>query len=169
MKFSTRARYGLRMMIELTRLLDKEPVVHLGRVAKITGLSENYLAQLAISLKNSGLLRGIPGKKGGYQLSRPADEIKVGEIIQALSGTLTITDCVEHPEICHNSGGCEARAIWALVSISVMDTLNEYSLEDLLNKNWLQKIREQHVDSELLNFDLRHTDNSITNTPEGLL
>jgi len=60
------------MMIELARELKNKKLVHLRQIAEITGLSENYLAQLAIPLKNNGLLVGISGKKGGYHLSRPA-------------------------------------------------------------------------------------------------
>ncbi len=153
MKFSTRARYGLRMMVELARFLQKEKLVHLGRIAKTTGLSENYLAQLAISLKNNGLLIGISGKKGGYQLAKPAEEIKIGEIVQAVAGPLSATDCVDHPETCLNASFCESRALWVLVSNSITNVLDDYCLADLINKNWLGGVRQEHPDLKLLNPD----------------
>ncbi len=151
MKFSTRARYGLRMMVELARALEKEELVHLGRIADVTGLSDNYLAQLAISLKSNGLLIGVSGKKGGYQLARPPQDIKIRDILMALIGPINITDCVDHPEICLNSCFCEARAIWVLVSESIMKTLEEYTLADLLDKDWLTNIRAKHPDMDILN------------------
>ena len=107
MKFSTKARYGLRMMVELARELKKDKLVQLGKIAKITGLSENYLAQLAIPLKNNGILLGISGKNGGYRLAKPSDQIKIGEIIRAVGGPVSLTDCVANPEICMNSSFCE--------------------------------------------------------------
>lgn len=153
MRFSTRARYGLRMMVELARLLKEERLVHLGRIAKITGLSENYLAQLAISLKNNGLLIGISGKKGGYQLAKPAEEIKIGEIVQAVAGPLTATDCVDHPETCLNASFCESRALWVLISHSVTNILDDYTLSDLIGRGWLESVRKEHPDLNLLNPD----------------
>jgi Rrf2 family protein len=165
MKFSTRARYGLRMMVELARLLEKEPVVHLGRIARITGLSENYLAQLAMSLKNNGLLLGISGKKGGYQLARPAAEIKIGDIIRSVAGPLSATDCVGHPEICLNSNFCEARALWVLVSDSVANVLNDYSLSDLIRKDWLADLRKQNPHNRLLYPDKFMADGNSENLP----
>jgi len=165
MKFTTRARYGLRMMVELARLLEKEQLVHLGRIARITGLSENYLAQLAMSLKNHDLLIGVSGKKGGYQLARPATEIKISEIIQAVSGPLAATDCVDHPEICLNSSFCEARALWVLVSYSVTNVLNDHSLADLTSKGWLDELRGSHPEIGLLNPDILLSNNNVENYP----
>lgn len=165
MKFSTRARYGLRMMVELARLLEKERLVHLGRIAKITGLSENYLAQLAISLKNNGLLIGVSGKKGGYQLAKPAREIKVGEIVQAVAGPLTATDCVDHPETCLNASFCEARALWVLITNSIASILDDYSLADLISNNWLDGVRQAHPDIKLLNPDIVINENNNDTLP----
>jgi len=163
MKFSTRARYGLRMMVELARLLERERLVHLGRIAKITGLSENYLAQLAISLKNHDLLIGVSGKNGGYQLARPAAEIKISEIIQAVSGPLAATDCVDHPEICLNSSFCEARALWVLISYGVTNVLKDYSLADLIGKGWLVELRHSNPEIALLDPDIILSTNNIEN------
>ncbi|MCP4580699.1 MAG: Rrf2 family transcriptional regulator [candidate division Zixibacteria bacterium] len=160
MKFSTRARYGLRMMVELARCLEKEPLVNLKQIAKITKISDNYLAQLAISLKNHGLVLGISGKKGGYRLARPANEITIGEVIQAVSGPLTITECVNHPDICLNSSFCEARAIWVLINDSVVQVMNRYSLAQLINKNWLSDIKQRHTEIQLLNPDVVMAENS---------
>lgn len=150
-------------MVELARLLEKERLVHLGRIARITGLSENYLAQLAMSLKNHDLLIGVSGKKGGYQLARPAADIKISEIIQAVSGPLAATDCVDHPEICLNSSFCEARALWVLVSNSVINVLNDHSLADLISKGWLTELRGNHPDIELLNPDIILSNNNVEN------
>jgi Rrf2 family protein len=153
MKFSTRARYGLRMMVELGRELKKKDLVHLGKIARITGLSDNYLAQLAMSLKNNGLLIGVSGKKGGYRLGRPAEEIKLGEIIEAVIGPINLTECVEHPEICMNASFCESRIIWTIVSSRVLETLNEFTLADLISREWLPEMKKKYASIPLVNPD----------------
>lgn len=134
MKFSTKARYGLRMMVELARELKKEKLVQLKKIAKITGLSENYLAQLAIPLKNNGILLGISGKNGGYRLAKSADKIKISDIIRAVGGPISLTDCVANPEICMNSSFCETRMVWLILSGMMAEFLENHSLEDLINK-----------------------------------
>jgi len=153
MKFSTRARYGLRMMIEFARELIKDDIVHLGRIAKITGLSENYLAQLTSPLKGAGLLIGVSGKKGGYMLGRPAEQIRVGEIIEALIGSIGVTDCVKSSDLCMNASFCEARMIWALASHSMQKAFNRFSLADLVNRERMVEIMKESSDISLFDPD----------------
>jgi Rrf2 family protein len=141
-------------MVELARALRSERLVRLGRIAKITGLSENYLAQLALSLKNNGLLIGVSGKKGGYQLAKPVEDITIGQIIQAVSGPVVITECVAHPDICLNSSFCESRAVWTLIYDRVTEVMNEFTLADLIDKNWLTAIRASYPNVALLNPDV---------------
>ncbi|MEZ5360337.1 MAG: Rrf2 family transcriptional regulator [Candidatus Zixiibacteriota bacterium] len=150
MKFSTRARYGLRMMVELARLQQSENLVQLKRIAKITGLSNNYLGQLAISLKDDGLLLGVSGKNGGYKLSRAPEEITLRQIIRAVQGPILVTDCVANPDQCLNAEFCEARTIWVLVSEKIQELLEEFSLADLIDKNWMKRVREENQSSSFL-------------------
>lgn len=153
MKFSTRARYGLRMMVELARSLEKERIVRLSQIAAITNISKNYLLQLTIPLKNGGIIRGISGKNGGYQLARPAEQIKLSEIIEAVDGAISLTDCVRNPDICLNSSFCEARTIWVILSENMFDVLAKFSLRDLIEKQQLSKIREEYSYMRLLDSD----------------
>ncbi|MBD3170372.1 MAG: Rrf2 family transcriptional regulator [candidate division Zixibacteria bacterium] len=150
MKLSTRARYGLRMMVELSRELREVELVQLGKIARITGLSENYLAQLAIPLKSSGLLIGVSGKNGGYKLSRPAASITIREIVESVIGPMNLTDCIENPDICMNSSFCETRMIWAILSGLMTETLEKYSLEDLIDKERTDEIRKEYAHMPLL-------------------
>jgi Rrf2 family protein len=154
------------MMVELARELKKEKIVHLGRIAGITGLSENYLAQLAISLRNDGLLIGVAGKKGGYMLGRAAEEIKISEIIKALTGPVSLTDCVNNPDICLNSGFCEARMIWVILSGRMLEFLDEYSLAELVDKNRLDRIRRDFDYMPLLNPDRVLSESGETMVPD---
>jgi len=150
MKLSTRARYGLRMMVELARELKTEKLVHLGRIARVTGLSENYLAQLAMPLKNEGLLVGISGKSGGYHLGREPEKIKLFEIVRAVIGPIEFTDCVNNPDLCLNSSDCEARMIWVILSGTMTEILDKFTLADLIDKEKLDSIKETYAHFPLL-------------------
>lgn len=154
MKVSTRARYGLRMMVELTRGLKKEDIVQLGKIAKVTNLSESYLAQLAIPLKKAGLIVGVSGKKGGYLLGRLPEKIKISEIINTLTGPIGLTDCVNNPEICLNYGFCEARIIWTILSGRIQEILEGFTLADMVSKDRMASIKDEYKRMPLLEPDL---------------
>ena len=144
MKFGTRAKYTLRLMMGIGRLSShrKKPV-SLGDVSTHSGISRRYLDQLVVSLKNADLLRGRSGRGGGYTLSRPAAEIKVGEIIEAAIGPITISECVNKPDVCMQSDLCQCRLLWSLINHRVKEVLDEYSLADMLDHKWPGKMREE--------------------------
>ena len=131
MKLSTRARYALRMMVEIARHTNGSKKVSLNQVAKGTHISRRYLEQLAIALKNSDLITGVTGKGGGYMLAKPADKIKVGEIVEASIGPINIVDCVMQPEMCMLTDFCVCRPIYQRINDRITDILDEFSLADL--------------------------------------
>ncbi len=131
MKLSSRARYAIRAMMVVAREGGEQTPVNLGLVARRTSLSRRYLEQVAISLKNAGLLKGVSGKKGGHLLTRPAADIRLGEIIEASIGTINIVDCISDPQTCMMLDGCECRSLYVLINKRIKDTFNRFTLADL--------------------------------------
>jgi Rrf2 family protein len=138
------------MMVELARLLQSEDLIQLKRIAKITGLSNNYLGQLAILLRDNGLIIGVSGKRGGYRLARPPEEISLREIIRAVQGPIFATDCVLHPDLCLNAEFCEARTVWALLSHKMQEVLDEYTLADIIDPDWRSDVEKKYSDVSYL-------------------
>jgi Rrf2 family protein len=130
MKLSTRARYALRMMLEIARRPGTNPV-SLGDVAVRTKISKRYLDQLAIALKSNSLIRSMRGRGGGYQLARRANDISVGQIIEAAIGPINVVECVRHPETCLMSDGCECRWVYEKINDGIVNLLNRMSLAEL--------------------------------------
>ncbi|MBW2147358.1 MAG: Rrf2 family transcriptional regulator [Deltaproteobacteria bacterium] len=140
MRISTRGRYAIRLLLDLARNSKEGKPVRLADVAKRTCISRGYLEQLAIALKNNSLIKGIPGKKGGYCLAKPPECIRLHAVIQAAIGPISITDCATDPEICLMSHYCECRPIWTIINKRIVEVLNEYSLSDLMDASRLSGI-----------------------------
>src|SRR4030042_3558391 len=99
MRVSTRARYGLRLMVEVALNYEKGPIL-LKDISKNTGISEKYLSQIIIPLKGKGLIKTFSGAHSGYILSRAPSEIKLKEIVEILEGDLSLIDYVNNPSVC---------------------------------------------------------------------
>jgi len=138
MKLSTRARYALRSMIAISQLSRNGKPISLEQVAKKTKISRRYLEQLVIGLKKASLLKGVSGRSGGYLLARSAEEIKIGQIVEAAIGPINIVHCVRDPESCMKSDGCECRLLYCLINNGITRILNEYSLANLSDKKSLE-------------------------------
>ncbi|MBI5499114.1 MAG: Rrf2 family transcriptional regulator [Deltaproteobacteria bacterium] len=143
MKLSTRARYSLRLMVEIARRSEGGAPVSLAQAARGGDLPRRYLEQLVIGLKSADLLRGVSGKDGGYYLARPAADIRVGEIIEAAMGPIRIVDCVEDPRECMRADFCQCRTVYALINRRISEVLHEFTLEDLARKGGLQRGMER--------------------------
>lgn len=94
MKLSTKSRYGLRALIDLA-LYSQNGQVALHQIAARQNLSIKYLEQDFATLRKAGLVRSVKGAQGGYVLARPADQIRVGDIVQILEGDLSLVDLHE--------------------------------------------------------------------------
>lgn len=134
MRLSTRSRYGVRLMLSLAQSTKKEPVF-MKDIAQAEDISEKYLSQIIIPLKNRGLVTTFRGAHGGYLLSRPASKITLRDIIEPLEGDMTLVDCVNNPGVCERSNSCATREVWDEMSSLLLEFMDTFTLEDLINKS----------------------------------
>ena len=131
MKFTTKARYGLRAAFALAQGYGGAPV-SLKDIASGQQIAEKYLEQLLASLKKAGIVETVRGSQGGYVLARAPREITAGEVIIALEGDLAITDC-QRDGSCSESSTCATRKIWTRISDAVSNALESVTLQDMLD------------------------------------
>jgi Rrf2 family protein len=91
MKISTRGRYGIRLLIDLTEHAG-ESHIPLAETANRQNISLRYLEQLAVILRRSGFIRSVKGASGGYVLAKPAEEIIIGDVLRILEGDMLVAD-----------------------------------------------------------------------------
>lgn len=135
MKLSTKGRYGLRAMLELAFNAEEGPRTN-HVIAERQEISERYLEQMLIPLKQSGLIKSLRGSQGGYVLGRAPQDISVGDILRVLEGPLGPVDCVseQNPDDCKRADICVTRIIWAKVRDCISEVLDSYSLLDLVKE-----------------------------------
>ena len=131
MKVSTKARYGLRAVMELGLNYTKGPLL-LKEIAKRQEISLKYLDHIFSLLKKIGIVKSV-GKGKGYILSRPPSQIRIWEIIEVLEET-NLLDCLTTPNLCKRAQFCAARNLWSNLAGSLRKSLENVSLEDLLRE-----------------------------------
>ncbi|MGD8399336.1 MAG: Rrf2 family transcriptional regulator [Bacillota bacterium] len=136
MNISTRGRYGLRAMTDMAIHNFEGPMV-LRVIAERQNISESYLEQVFTILRKAGLVRSIRGAQGGYELSRPARDITVGEILRALEGPIIPVHCVELSDTktaCGNEKYCITQPFWEELRDTVNHFLDQTTLQDMVDK-----------------------------------
>ena len=129
MKFSSKARYGLRAVCELGKNFESEIPVSNSKLASLSRVSEPYLEKIMSVLKKGNIVISKQGLNGGYVLSKSPSELTIGEILTALEGNLYTSDCVENK--C-NVKDCPNRNVFSYIYLTINQTLNNITLQDVL-------------------------------------
>ncbi len=145
MLFSTKAEYGVRLMVELGRRAGEdspevaEPVA-LAAVAEAELLPLSYLEHLVAKLRQAGLVSSVRGAHGGYRLASPAEEISMLDVVQALEGPITPMECFQTDRegrvLCSHEDdaghSCATKLLWTRVHGGVTKALTSTTLADLV-------------------------------------
>jgi Rrf2 family transcriptional regulator, cysteine metabolism repressor len=137
--FTTKAEYGVRLMIALGRRGGDEPVA-LGAVAEVERLPLNYLERLVALLRKADLVHSTRGAHGGYRLARPAEQITMAEVVAALEGPLAPMECFTDAGVArimcsHEADGdhaCATKLLWTRVQLGMLGALQGTSLAELV-------------------------------------
>lgn len=134
MKFSTKTRYGLRAMIELSYDNAGEGVYQKD-ISKNQDISLKYLDQIIYSLKVAGLISNVKGKKSGYILTKKPSEISIYDIHRAFENDICVIDCMSSNYHCDRMVGCTAQKFWKGLNQAVINYFKNTTLEDVANGN----------------------------------
>ncbi|MBI3537592.1 MAG: RrF2 family transcriptional regulator [Chloroflexi bacterium] len=131
MRVSSRGEYGLRALFHLAENYDKGPVAS-GEIAKRQHIPPDYLNQLLIVLRRSGLVHSSRGRHGGHQLARPPRQIKLSDAVRVLDGTTAPVECLENKNACDDH--CNYCYVWREVKQATDDILKNKTLADVTRR-----------------------------------
>jgi len=131
MKLTRKSRCGTRVLMDLARSYDRDPVP-VGEISRRQGISVKYLEQIIHSLRKAGYIKSSRGPKGGHSLGKEPGEIVVGEIVRLLETHSELAECVMVPEDCERSDGCRIRLVWEEATNTLFDYLNSVTILDLI-------------------------------------
>ena len=122
------------MMLDLASHPD-EGYISLKTIADRQGISMKYLEAIVGSLKRADLLDSTRGKEGGYKLSRPAEEYRVGEVLRCMEGNLAPVSCIgaDGSIRCDKATQCLTAPMWVELDEITNNYLNSISLAQLLS------------------------------------
>src|SRR5829696_1785259 len=130
MIFTTKAEYGVRLLVQLG-LQGGEIPVSLKAIAEAESLPLAYLERIAALLKKAGVVVATRGAHGGYTLARPAVEITMDEVVLALEGHIAPMDCFVDDR--DGRELCATKLLWTRVQMGVIRSLQHTTLAELID------------------------------------
>ena len=126
----------MRAMVSLARMYGRGPVP-LSEVATDSAVPPAYLEQLLGPLRKAGLVTTTRGAHGGYELARPPEDVRVGDVYRVMEGPIAPMSCVSEEsdeDLCPMIDGCATRLVWLKVRDSIAEALDSTTLDDLLKQ-----------------------------------
>jgi len=120
-------------MVDLAIRANGAPVM-MRSIAEHEGLSKRYLDNIFATLRQEGLVLSVRGACGGYRLARPAADIRVDEVVEALEGDILLVHCVDGTSDCPKHGSCATSEVWQAASTALKDALHAVTLQQLAER-----------------------------------
>ncbi|MEJ2201747.1 MAG: Rrf2 family transcriptional regulator [Desulfuromonadaceae bacterium] len=130
MRLSTKAQYAVRALVSLHLHADGAPTT-LKDISRREDISLTYLEQLFVKLRRAGIVDSVRGPGGGYVLARPAERIRVDEIIESVEESLVPLSCMEEDGSCRCTSKCVTQSVWQGLGERIRNFLAAITLEDM--------------------------------------
>jgi Rrf2 family protein len=103
-------------------------------IAEETSVSLCFSLKILRKLVESGIVKSFMGKYGGYELAKPPEDITLGEVIRTVDGPYMISRCLKEDYVCSVENGCTFREVYADISDTISDRLDNLTFEGFLQK-----------------------------------
>lgn len=135
MMISTRGRYALRVMIDLAEN-EGEGYIPMKIIAARQNISLKYLERILPVLTKNKMIEGVQRKGGGYKLTAPPQEYRIGDILRLTEGGLAPVACLGcDAKPCERMESCRTLPMWSKLHDLINEYLDSVTLADLMNHN----------------------------------
>ncbi len=135
MEISRRTDYGVRVIVDLAAL-PQNGRASTQEIAERQSIPAPFLAKIISQLSMSGLVATYRGSSGGVSLARPASQITLLEVIEALDGPVRLNRCLIEPGACPRDRNCPVHRIWAKAQADLTGLLGGTTFDELARTGW---------------------------------
>ncbi len=132
----TKTQYGIRALVHMARIDASSSAPSASQasaeIARAEGIPSKYLEGILVQLKTAGLVLSERGKKGGYRLAKPASEMRMIEIVEALEGEVKPVGCLDDVGVCAQGDCCLPRVFWVGLKDAIDGYLGSRTLSDVI-------------------------------------
>ncbi|CFQ36402.1 transcriptional repressor NsrR [Yersinia aleksiciae] len=112
--------------------LPEGQMTNISQVTEVYGVSRNHMVKIINQLSRVGLVTAVRGKNGGIRLGKPAEQIRIGDVVRQLE-PLSLVNCSS--DFCHITPACRLKQVLNQAVQSFLNELDNYTLADMVQDN----------------------------------
>lgn len=130
MRLTVMSDYSLRVLMYLGAKPEQRATIQ--EIARAYGISENHLMKVVHGLGRHGFVETVRGRGGGLRLARPAEDIRVGDVIRSVEDDFALVECFRNSDCCRITDICRLRGVLKLALDAYFKVLDEWTLAGLV-------------------------------------
>ncbi len=140
MRLTRAGEYAVRCALYLAMQPDGGEITR-RQVSEDMRIPLHFLGKIAQQLSHAGIIQITKGAKGGYRLARPASEISLLQVVEAVEGPLDLNLCLIHEDSCNRTAFCAVHEVWRESQAGLKKTLGSADLASLVTRE-KRRLRE---------------------------
>jgi len=133
MQITRQADYALRAMLYLAEI-GKDQRASTSQIAEFQEIPPSFLAKIISQLSIARLIQTWRGARGGVSLARDPQEISLLDVVEAIDGPITLSDCTRDPSICSFGDNCPIHEVWCETQAEMVNRLKQTTFDQLLER-----------------------------------
>ena len=134
MELTRKGEYAIRGIVCLAQQ-ERGRVVLMNEIAAATQAPPKFLAKILQNFAKAGIVRSFRGAGGGFILGRPAAQITLRDVVEAIEGPIVPNRCLIRDGACDRDGYCKVHQVWHRVQKSILDILESVTIEALAKRD----------------------------------
>ncbi|MFA5787035.1 MAG: Rrf2 family transcriptional regulator [Actinomycetota bacterium] len=130
MRLTREADYAVRLVVDLAENGSSSTVTVAGRQSIPAAVARRVVRRLSVA----GVVRTTVGAAGGVRLARPADEVNLREVVEAIEGPIALNACQAVPSECDRKSTCTAHLVWDEIQATIVEKLEHTTAADVAER-----------------------------------
>lgn len=136
MQITRQADYAVRAVLYLSQI-GSDRRASTSQIAQEQQIPPSFLAKIVSQLSVAGLLQTSRGARGGVSLARPAAQISLLEVVEAIDGPILLNECVDGNGACNFGDDCPMRPVWCDAQAELVERLRTTSFSSFVKEKSL--------------------------------
>ena len=130
--------YAIRVVLALAKHTERQRI-STTEVQREMLIPAAFLPRIVAELGRGGFILTFPGRDGGLELAKPAEQINLRQVVEYFEGPISVSDCISGRTQCPFDTKCPVRCRWGKLQATIIRELEGFTFDELAQDALLEE------------------------------